>query len=346
MRHPSDLPIAAGFLIVGCKSKAPDLGSDEAPPAIRASASPVLQEEPAERAHATRVLARVGGSTVFTSVGDALLITQQQGEGDAATTSLVRVLKATGAKTTLVQRFRQIKQVAVVGSTIFLLGLKTADEDWFVWKVGAGGTATKLSVAADSFLGATSGELYFVTQGADDGHYNLSLMPSTAAKPTGSVGLTDYKGDGLTTASGTSIFYFSASKLQRVDSAAKTDAAVSAEAFGAHKSVVADATHVYWASTGLSSGATDGTVWRAPLAGGQPQLLADAQHRPWRLAVDDEAIYWIQNAPGGAGAVMKLRKNGHVVRPIVTGLTYPTDVVVDASNVYWLGDGAISATER
>ncbi|RYZ65970.1 MAG: hypothetical protein EOP08_05835 [Proteobacteria bacterium] len=283
---------------------------------------------------------------MFQSAGDALLITQQQGEGDAATTSLVQVLKTTGAKTTLVQGFRQIKQVAVVGSAVFFLGLKTADEDWFVWKVGVGGKATKLSVATGSFLGAISDGLYFVTQGADGDHYNLSLMPSSGAKPTGTIGLSAYNGDERSIGSGASIFYFVGSDLRRVDTAAKTDAAFSADVSGVHKSMAADATHVYWASTGPTSGATDGTVWRAPLTGGQPQLLAGAQHRPWSLAVDDEAIYWIKNASGGAGAVMKLRKNGHSARPIVRGLNNPTDVVVDASNIYWLGDGAISVTEK
>jgi hypothetical protein len=71
-----------------------------------------------------------------------------------------------------------------------------------------------------------------------------------------------------------------------------------------------DAGHVYWTNQG------DGTVMRAPRAGGTPELLAAEQVRPSAIAVDEGAVYWLNEgspdledgSPVRDGAVMRVLK--------------------------------------
>lgn len=51
-----------------------------------------------------------------------------------------------------------------------------------------------------------------------------------------------------------------------------------------------DATHVYW-----TIGSTDGKVFRAPKAGGTPELIADKFVNPYGITVDDHAVYWSEH---------------------------------------------------
>lgn len=51
-----------------------------------------------------------------------------------------------------------------------------------------------------------------------------------------------------------------------------------------------DATHVYW-----TIGSGDGKVFRAPKAGGQPELIAEKLVNPYGIVVDDHDVYWSEH---------------------------------------------------
>ncbi len=54
--------------------------------------------------------------------------------------------------------------------------------------------------------------------------------------------------------------------------------------------VALDAEFVYWTNYGTSD--TDGSVAKAPLAGGDVIVLAAAQNKPYQIAVDEAFVYW------------------------------------------------------
>lgn len=56
--------------------------------------------------------------------------------------------------------------------------------------------------------------------------------------------------------------------------------------------VVVDATHIYWTTRGTVPAFKDGTIMKAPIAGGDVVQLASAQARPLGLAVDASSVYW------------------------------------------------------
>jgi hypothetical protein len=61
--------------------------------------------------------------------------------------------------------------------------------------------------------------------------------------------------------------------------------------------VVADEQFVYWTNLG------DGTVMKAPRAGGRVVMLASAQPQPWGAALSGNALYW---TCFGAGELRRL----------------------------------------
>ena len=75
----------------------------------------------------------------------------------------------------------------------------------------------------------------------------------------------------------------------KVRKASKADGS-GAEVIAAHQmtpqGIAVDATHVYWANKG------DGTIDKAPLAGGAVTVLATGQKAPIKIAVDDTHVYW------------------------------------------------------
>jgi hypothetical protein len=60
-----------------------------------------------------------------------------------------------------------------------------------------------------------------------------------------------------------------------------------------------DAANVYW-----TNNLANGTVMKAPLAGGPATVLASGQPSPAYIVVDANSVYWTTHVPGGA--VMKL----------------------------------------
>ncbi|WP_044238361.1 hypothetical protein [Chondromyces apiculatus] len=141
--------------------------------------------------------------------------------------------------------------------------------------------------------------------------------------------------------------------------------------------IAVDGTHVYWASQ-----APDGSLRRAPLAGGPAETLYTGFLAPWKIVVEDGAVYV---ADQFAGHVFRIPLNGmpaqqvaHQMGPLGIALDEshiysadaegwaitrapregggaafaiadaedPIDIVVDEENVYWTeGEGGITAMQ-
>jgi hypothetical protein len=100
--------------------------------------------------------------------------------------------------------------------------------------------------------------------------------------------------------------------------------------------VVVDATNVYWTDSG-TQGSSDGSIWKAPLAGGTPTLLASGQPNPSAIAVDGANVYWTNfGAPNGSGSVMQVPIGGGTPVTIASELPDPRAIATDGSYVYWL----------
>jgi hypothetical protein len=98
--------------------------------------------------------------------------------------------------------------------------------------------------------------------------------------------------------------------------------------------------HIYWANNDV-----DGTINRAPLAGGTPASLVALQDLPLGVAVDASYIYWANQGSGfGDGTINKAPIAGGPVTILATGQAKPSGVAVDASHVYWanLANGTIN----
>jgi len=91
--------------------------------------------------------------------------------------------------------------------------------------------------------------------------------------------------------------------------------------------VVADATHVYWASFG------DAAIRKMPIPGGPVVTLATGQDGACGVAIDDANVYWA-NYMIKNGSIMKVPKAGGT--PVVLARTAaPAMILVDSTYVYW-----------
>jgi hypothetical protein len=72
--------------------------------------------------------------------------------------------------------------------------------------------------------------------------------------------------------------------------------------------VVVDASYAYVLASGAS--ASDGRVYRVPVAGGAPVIIASGLYQPTALAMDAGHLYWAQNNTSGNqdGTVMVMPK--------------------------------------
>jgi hypothetical protein len=110
-------------------------------------------------------------------------------------------------------------------------------------------------------------------------------------------------------------------------------AVVLASAQNTPRDIAVDAVNVYWCNSG-TPGATDGTIMKVPIGGGTPVTLASGQDNPEFLTIDATTVYWSNLGPGGAGEVMRVPIAGGT--PVTLGAsTFPQDLVVDATYVYW-----------
>jgi hypothetical protein len=106
--------------------------------------------------------------------------------------------------------------------------------------------------------------------------------------------------------------------------------------------IAVDSASIYW-GTGQSS-TNGGAVWKIPINGGCPQLLAGQQEHPHGIASDGTNVYYANYGTTNVlGGVYSVPVGGGTPTPIATTQAAPLDVVVDANNVYWTdsGDGSV-----
>lgn len=96
-----------------------------------------------------------------------------------------------------------------------------------------------------------------------------------------------------------------------------------------------DGTFVYWLST-------DGSVMKAPIAGGPwtelatgpvAQLFGPTERG---LVLDADHVYWINSATGESdGQILKVSKNGGEITVLADGEFHPAAIAVDSDSVYY-----------
>jgi sugar lactone lactonase YvrE len=104
-----------------------------------------------------------------------------------------------------------------------------------------------------------------------------------------------------------------------------------------------DSTSVYWGTYDCH-----GTVWAAPIGGGNPTALAvGVGGTPQDIAVDATNVYWTVGtgcvSDGGCyGSVAKVSKAGGAVVTLASGQDTATGIAVNATNVYWTNYGPLA----
>ncbi len=101
--------------------------------------------------------------------------------------------------------------------------------------------------------------------------------------------------------------------------------------------IAVDGSSAYWTNSG------DGTVMKVALTGGTPTTLATSPANSevsMGIAVSANSVYW---ADGGNGTIMKVASAGGIPTTLASGQGNVTSLVVDATTVYWLGEGVLKA---
>jgi hypothetical protein len=155
-----------------------------------------------------------------------------------------------------------------------------------------------------------SGYAYFTTRGsgpayADGTLSRVALAGGTvevlAPNLTNARGVTVYGTSAFWTARGTEGSYTDGT-VGRVDLANLSITTLATGLNGPGRGIAVDASDVYVTTTALSG---DGTILRIPVAGGSAEPVATAQAAPADLAIDDIAVYWVNET---TGTVMRLAK--------------------------------------
>lgn len=92
-----------------------------------------------------------------------------------------------------------------------------------------------------------------------------------------------------------------------------------------------DATHVYW--TEPEDSTTKGSVWKAPIAGGEAVILASKLDLPSEIAVHGKYVTWINNL--GAEVMRLPVAGGASPLLLASNLWLAAGLELDATNVYW-----------
>jgi hypothetical protein len=99
--------------------------------------------------------------------------------------------------------------------------------------------------------------------------------------------------------------------------------------------IAVDGTYVYW---GNEAGAGPSSVYRANKDGSNPIQLATTVDPVEGITVDATNVYFTVDLGGG---VYSVPIGGGATTPIATGEANPTDIVTDATSVYWLNGAGV-----
>jgi hypothetical protein len=100
--------------------------------------------------------------------------------------------------------------------------------------------------------------------------------------------------------------------------------------------IFVDDESIYW-TTFVPSG----SVVRLPKAGGAPIELATGQDHPNAVVATDAYVYWTNaGASAASGSVSRVAKTGGATL-VLGALTAPSDLAVDATDVYWASQGSV-----
>lgn len=97
------------------------------------------------------------------------------------------------------------------------------------------------------------------------------------------------------------------------------------------RDLAVDATHVYWIEPEDST--TKGSVWKAPIAGGEAVILASNLDLPQEIAVHGQYVTWINDL---GEEIMRLPVTGGASPLLLaSNLWLASGLKVDDTNVYW-----------
>ena len=106
--------------------------------------------------------------------------------------------------------------------------------------------------------------------------------------------------------------------------------------------VQVDDTYIYWANAGTTG--TDGSVYRAKLDGSLPVALAKNQGPVYGIAIDDTTVYF--TTTNGLVASVPKSSDGSVAPTTLDQGSYNYNIVVDATDIYWLDEGKNALRHR
>lgn len=122
--------------------------------------------------------------------------------------------------------------------------------------------------------------------------------------------------------------YWTSTEGRRVSRVAASGGLVAIVAHTAERpfTLTADGTHLYW----IAHASTEGGLWRAPLMGGEPELLRALPYTlSNRVRVSGSHVYWLDG-----GSISRAPTQGGASELLVSGVS-PVDFAADAEGIYF-----------
>lgn len=345
------LAVALAATSGACSKKKPDV---EAAPLNGADGSSAVDESkswPTEPPHASRVLARLRSPKDFVADGKALYVMDVDPTDENDTADLVKINIADGRTERLATKQRNGQGVAAAGEDLVWIVSGDVDRqipDAIVRMPKAGGKLSRVTttfVVTDAALAVQSGALFFHGPLPKEGEGAVTRLSLAAGSVPSKIVPADRNADRQAIAvDASNVYWVETGKIMRAPIAGGTPAQV-ADARQVHE-MVSDGIHLYWTDAG-GGGEREGSVRRAPINGGAVETLRQNDTRPWGIAVDDKAVYWVSNGDSD-GSVNKRYKHSPPVFGIVANQKAPVRIAVDNANVYWTnaGDGHVMMTSK